>query len=204
MVVPSGLLSCMWSPVETCACFPHGYSGVTSLGRASRVKRPSCHVLSPRHQPDSLPLMLTFITWGQVFLIFWLCWVFVSARAFSRCSEWDLLLIEEQRLTVAVTSLMAKRLWGAQASVVAALALDSLPPSCQESLRGLCWKHSFSEPGVQSHHRVSGRYSVRLKVKHKLVFNNRFRSVRSTRTVQVLVNLPEVLEGERLLCVCGR
>ena len=62
----------------------------------------------------------------------------------------------------------------------------------------------FSEPGVQSHHRVSGRYSVRLKVKHKLVFNNRFRSVRPTRTVQVLVNLPEVLEGERLLCVCGR
>ena len=40
--------------------------------------------------------------------LFWLCWVFVAARAFSSCSERGLLFVVVHGLLIAVASLVAE------------------------------------------------------------------------------------------------
>ena len=40
--------------------------------------------------------------------LFWLHWVFVSAQAFSSCSEWGLLFVAGHELLIAVASLVAE------------------------------------------------------------------------------------------------
>ena len=42
-------------------------------------------------------------------LFFWLCWVFIAARASSRCSEWGLLFLEVHGLLITGASLAAEQ-----------------------------------------------------------------------------------------------
>ena len=44
----------------------------------------------------------------SIYFYFWLCWVFVAARAFSSCGEQGLLFVAVHRLLLAVASLVAE------------------------------------------------------------------------------------------------
>ena len=58
---------------------------------------------------DKVQTRFSTITIFILFLFyFWLCWVFVAARAFSSCSERGLLFIAVRGLLVAVASLVAE------------------------------------------------------------------------------------------------
>ena len=50
-----------------------------------------------------------FIYFLNKFIYFWLRWVFVAARAFSSCSEWELLFVVVHGLLIAVASLVAEQ-----------------------------------------------------------------------------------------------
>ena len=50
-----------------------------------------------------------FLIYIYLFIyLFWLCWVFVAARAFSSCSERGLLFVVVHGLLIAVASLVAE------------------------------------------------------------------------------------------------
>ena len=40
--------------------------------------------------------------------VFWLCWVFAAAQAFSSCGEWGLLFVAVHRLLITVASLVVE------------------------------------------------------------------------------------------------
>ena len=60
-----------------------------------------------------------------LFIYFWLCWVFVAVRAFSSCSEWELLFVVVRRLLTVVASRCGAQALGTQASLVVARELTS-------------------------------------------------------------------------------
>ena len=43
-----------------------------------------------------------------IYFYFWLCWVFLAARAFSSCGERGLLLVAARGFLIAVASLVAE------------------------------------------------------------------------------------------------
>ena len=50
--------------------------------------------------------ILFFILFNSLY--FWLCWVFIAARAFSSCGEWGLLFAVVRGLLIAVASLVVE------------------------------------------------------------------------------------------------
>ena len=58
-------------------------------------------------------------------IYFWLCWVFVAARAFSSCGEWGILFVAVGRLLTAVACCCGAWALGTWASVVVAHRLSS-------------------------------------------------------------------------------
>ena len=63
-----------------------------------------------RELPSKPPLThhLPKLHFFNKFIYFWLCWVFVAARAFSRCGQWGRLFVAVRGLLIAVASLVVE------------------------------------------------------------------------------------------------